>query len=83
MECSNTINSDNITCGKAPYEKCEKDNECYYGTCKEDRTCDSKYHPNIDKEFLPVLIIYFLIIIVIFILVIYLIICLVRKCKKN
>eukprot|EP00833_Pecoramyces_ruminatium_P008537 jgi/Orpsp1_1/1182569/evm.model.c7180000081818.1 len=51
MECSNRY-ADEITCGKAAFEKCQKDKECFYGLCNKDKTCHDLYTPDIENAFL-------------------------------
>ncbi|OUM60970.1 hypothetical protein PIROE2DRAFT_13128 [Piromyces sp. E2] len=80
--CGNTI-SEEITCGKNEFEICEKDEECYFRTCTEDKTCDFRYRMNLDSYFYHLLLKYLIIFLLILIIIVTVTILLIKRCRKH
>ncbi|OUM60357.1 hypothetical protein PIROE2DRAFT_13903 [Piromyces sp. E2] len=83
LVCSNEGNDKKFSCGKIELEKCEKNEECFYGTCNEDKTCNDKFPTKIDEAVTSVLLKYILIGVAILVVIIVLIVFLVKRCRKH
>jgi len=83
LQCSNEMNKEKISCGKAAFEKCEKNEDCYYETCNEDKTCNDYKKHNFDKAFSNFLIKYIIIFAIIILIIIILVIIIIKRCNKK
>ena len=83
IQCSNDEHYENISCGKAPLEKCTKDEDCFCDTCDEDKTCNYYKKQNYDVAMTFIFINDFIICAVIIIIIIILCVLMYKCCNKK